>query len=147
MVVKYKLTNWRQFSLTNGEYKIISKALSLRLKNVLPKIINPNQAGFVKRRKMSELIREMDDIRKADKLNPTSESLARSIDYPKPFNSISSVTIIEAPKLFNLGEYFVSWVRVILNGRTAKVKNGMVLSGPFVQMFLNRLKLYNTQIK
>ena len=57
---------------------------------------------------MSELIREMDDIRKADKLNPTSESLALSNDYSKPFNCISSVTIIEALKLFNLGEYFVS---------------------------------------
>ena len=46
-------------------------------------------------------------------------------------DSISTVTIIEALKLFNLGEYFVSWVRVILNGRTANVKNGGLLSEPF----------------
>ena len=82
-VVKDKLTNWRPISLTNADYKIISKALALRLKNVLPKIINQNQAGFVKGRKTSELIREMDNIIETEKLNPTSESLALSIDYSK----------------------------------------------------------------
>ena len=130
-LVKDKLTNWRPISLTNAHYKIISKALALRLKNVLPKIINQNQAGFVKGRKMSEPIREMDDIKQTEKPNPTSESLALSIDYSKAFDSVSTVTIIEALKLFNLGEYFVSWVRVILNGRTANVKNGGLLSEPF----------------
>ena len=110
---------------------MISKALALRLKNVLPKIINQKQAGFVKRRKMSELIRDMDDIIETEKLNPTSESLTLSIDYSKAFDSISIVTIIEALKLFNLGEYFVSLVRVILNGRTANVKNGGLLSESF----------------
>ena len=130
-LVKDKLTNWRPISLTNAGYKIISKALALRLKNVLPKIINQNQAGFVKGRKVSELIREIDDIIENEKLNPASESLALSIDYSKAFNSISTVTNIEALKLFNLGEYFVSWVRVILNGRTANVKNGGLLSEPF----------------
>ena len=80
---------------------------------------------------MSELIREMHDIIETEKLNPTSESLALSIDHSKAFDSISTITIIEALKLFNLGEYFVSWVRVILNGRTANVKNGGLLSEPF----------------
>ena len=61
-LVKDKLTNWRPISLLNVDYKIISKAPALRLKNVLPKIINQNQAGFVKGRKLSELIREMDDF-------------------------------------------------------------------------------------
>ena len=37
----------------------------------------------MKGRKMSELIREMDDIIETEKLNPTSESLALSIDYSK----------------------------------------------------------------
>ena len=103
-LVKDKLTNWRPISLTNADYIIILKALALRLKNVLPKIINPNQTCFVKGRKMSELIREMDDIIENKKLNPTSESLALSIGYSKAFDSISTVTIIEALKLFNLGE-------------------------------------------
>ena len=99
-LVKDKLTNWRPISLTNADYKINIKALALRLKNVLPKFINHNQAGFVKGRKMSELIREMDDIIETEKLNPTSESLALSIGYSKAFGSISTVTIIEALKLF-----------------------------------------------
>ena len=84
-LVKDKITNWRPISLTNADYKIISKALALRLKNVLPKFINQNQA---------ELISEMDDIIETEKLNPTSESLALSINYSKAFDSIFNVTII-----------------------------------------------------
>ena len=107
----------RPISLPNGDFKIISKVLALKLKkNNLPKTINPNQAEFVTGRKMSELIREMVDIIfiETEKLNPTSECLALSIDYSKAFDSISPVTIIEALKLFNLGEFFVFWVRVIV---------------------------------
>ena len=78
-MVKDKLTNWKLISLTNADYKISSNALALRLKNVLPKNINQNQAGFV--RKMSELIRGINDIIETEKLNPTSESLALSIGY------------------------------------------------------------------
>lgn len=37
-------------SLLNIDYKIISKALSLRLSNVLPKIINPDQTFAIKGR-------------------------------------------------------------------------------------------------
>ena len=73
----------------------------------------------------------MDDIIETEKLNPTPESLVLSIDHSKAFDSISTVTIIKALKLLNLGEYFVSWVRVILNGRTANVKNGGLLSELF----------------
>ena len=60
----------------------------------------------MKGRKMSDLIRKMDDIIETQKLNPTLESLALSIDYSKAFDSISTVTIKEALKLFNLSEYF-----------------------------------------
>ena len=55
---------------------------------------------------MSELIREMDDIIETEKLNPTSESLALSIDYTKAFDRKPIATIIEALKLFNLSKYF-----------------------------------------
>ena len=94
-LVRGKLTNWRPISLTNADYKIISKALALRLNNVLRQIINHNQAGFVKGMKISEMIREMDDIIGTEKLNPTSQSLALTIDYSKAFGSIATVTITD----------------------------------------------------
>ncbi|GBG92953.1 hypothetical protein CBR_g57923 [Chara braunii] len=39
--------NWRPISILNAPYKILAKVQSNRLNEVLPRIINPAQAGFV----------------------------------------------------------------------------------------------------
>ena len=44
------LKNWRPISLLNNDYKIVTKALALRLEKVLPMIISSNQTGYVKGR-------------------------------------------------------------------------------------------------
>ena len=45
---KENLTNLLPISLTNADYRIISKALALRIKKILPHIIHNNQTGLVK---------------------------------------------------------------------------------------------------
>ena len=44
---KRLIQNWRPISLLNVDAKIISKALSKRLKNVLPSLISDNQTAYV----------------------------------------------------------------------------------------------------
>ena len=39
------LKNWRPIILLNNDYKIVTKALALRVEKVLPTIISPNQTG------------------------------------------------------------------------------------------------------
>ena len=46
--------NWRPISLINKDVKIASKAISDRMKQVLPEIIHHNQSGFVKNRFIGE---------------------------------------------------------------------------------------------
>ena len=46
------IRNWRPISLSNSDIKILSKLLAERLKLVLPEIIDNEQTGCVKGRKM-----------------------------------------------------------------------------------------------
>ncbi len=41
--------NWRPISLLNTDYKMIAKILAIRLKNVLPNIINDDQTVYLKK--------------------------------------------------------------------------------------------------
>ena len=44
------LENLRPISLLNVDYKILTKVIAKRLEKLLPKIINPDQTGYVKGR-------------------------------------------------------------------------------------------------
>ena len=47
---KKYLKNWRPIALLKNDYKIVTKALALRLEKVLPTIIGSNQTGYIKGR-------------------------------------------------------------------------------------------------
>ena len=47
---KRLLKNWRPISLLNVYYKIMTKALAIRLQKVISSIINSDQVGYIKGR-------------------------------------------------------------------------------------------------
>ena len=55
------LENLRPISLLNVDYKILTKTIAKRLEKVLPKIINPDQTGYVKGRYIGENVRLISD--------------------------------------------------------------------------------------
>ena len=59
---KRLLKNWRPISLLNCDYKIITKVLATRIRDILPKIIHPNQKCGIKGRSIHDgaaLIRDL----------------------------------------------------------------------------------------
>ena len=56
------LSNWLPVSLLQTDYKILTKTLSLRLQKVLPKIISPEQVGYIPNRYFGENKRTIKDI-------------------------------------------------------------------------------------
>ena len=56
------LENLRLISLLNVDYKILTKVIAKRIEKTLPKIINPDQTGYVKGRYIGENIRLIQDV-------------------------------------------------------------------------------------
>jgi hypothetical protein len=54
---KSDLSNYRPISLSTHDYKILAFVLAERLHQILPKIINPDQTGYVKKRFIGTNIR------------------------------------------------------------------------------------------
>ena len=50
-------SNWRPITFSNVDYKIASKAIALRIKNILPALIHSDQSGFMKDRFIGQNIR------------------------------------------------------------------------------------------
>ena len=124
------LSNWRPISLLNTDYKIFSKVISFRIKNVLPKIISKSQKGFLKDRNITELIRNIDDIINSTYLS-SSTGLLASVDFKKAFDSLSKTSIINSLKLFNFGPYLIKLVAVLMCNSESCVKNAGWLSSWF----------------
>ena len=58
----FYLENWRPISLLNVDYKIATKAIADRIKQVLPSIISSQQTGFIKGRYIGENVRLLFDV-------------------------------------------------------------------------------------
>ena len=72
-------------SLLNVDYKIISKALALKLKKVLPNLISPQQMAYVENRFIGESGRLITDIIEiTDSLN--KEAFLVTMDIEKAFD-------------------------------------------------------------
>ena len=57
-----RLRNLRPITLLNVDYKILEKALANRLKTVMTQLINQDQKGFIKGRRISSNIRKILDL-------------------------------------------------------------------------------------
>ena len=114
------LSNWRPISLTNSDYKLLAKTMASRLSNVLTDIIHENQVGFVKGRKISHMIRLIDDT--IEHLNISQRpGILLAIDYRRAFDSVSKEFIIWSFRKFGFGENFIKWVQVLTTNTMSAV--------------------------
>ena len=51
-----EIGNWRPISLLNVDYKILAKIITERMKSCLPKILHPDQKGFVPSRRLEDAV-------------------------------------------------------------------------------------------
>ena len=120
---KRYIENWRPISLLNVDTKILSKCVASRFIPVLPSLISPDQTAYVKGRYIGESIRLISDI-----LDSTSKykipGYILTVDLKKAFDSIDHVFLSSCLKKFGFGDYFLSWVSILLKNNESCVSNG-----------------------
>lgn len=104
------LKNWRPISLLNTDYKIATKAIANRFIKFLPKLIDPNQVGYIKGRNITDNIRTTIDIINylKDKEQP---GVIINIDFEKAFDSVNWNFMLSTLEKFNFGPSLIKWIK------------------------------------
>ena len=102
--------NWRTISLLNYDYKIITKVLTSRRRDILPKIIHPNQKCGIKGRSIHDgaaLIRDLIDYVNYKNL----PGLIISLDQTKAYDRIEWNFLFNVLEKFNFGPNFIHMIK------------------------------------
>ena len=121
--------NYRPITLLNVDYKILSKVLANRIKEVLGEIIHHDQVGYIKDRNIGEAVRLIDDMFFYSQ-NQTNGFLV-AVDFEKAFDSVDHEFLFHVLELFGFGCSFCSWVKVLYTNITSCVMNGGDSTGYF----------------
>lgn len=114
------LKNWRPISLLNVDYKICSKAISIRLSKVLEYIVDPDQTCAVPGRKISSNLHALRDI--LDYIERTGETgILISLDQEKAFDRVNRTFLQNLLTRFGFGPSFCHWIDTFYNGANMRV--------------------------
>ena len=127
------LKNWRPITLSNCDFKIITKTLSWRLAKALDNVISTNQTAYMQNRQISDNLNVM--LYTVEQTNNASSMLV-SLDAEKAFDSIEHWYIKEVLNRVGLTKFVKIFdtlyrsqkVEIILNGSRAgqyEIKNGV----------------------
>ena len=118
----YYVKNWRPLSLLNCDYKIATKAVAIRPKTHLHKLINNDQTGFLRGRFIGENIRLIDSV-----INYTSVKkmlgLLLFLDFEKAFDTLEWSFIQKTLISFGFGPSIVQWFKTFYNNTESCILN------------------------
>ena len=124
------MANWRPVSLLTTDYKILTKALAMRLQKIIGKLINSDQVGYIKNRYIGENIRIIFDIMKYAEEEELEAYLAQ-IDFEKAFDSIEWPFLLKVLEHYNFGDNFRRWIKILYTDIQSCVGN----NGHYSQFF------------
>ena len=116
--------------MSNVDIKILSKALSKKLKEVLPCLISTQQTAYVQNRNIGEsgrlryYIIGITNIRRR-------EGFLVTMDAEKAFDSLHHKFSISVLNKFGFGQNFISWKEIILKNQESCVINGGITTKCF----------------
>ena len=127
---KRYIKNWKPISLLNVDMKILSKALTKRLKEVLTCLISAQQTVYVQNRNIDESGRLISDIIEIVNIGQM-EGFLVTMEVGKAFDSLDQKFLVSVLKKFGFGQNFISWIEIILKNQESCVINGQTTTKYF----------------
>ena len=107
-----------------------AKVIANRVKDIITKIIDHSQTGFIKGRYIGENIRLLFEIIDAAE-EENKPGLIFFSDFEKAFNSVDHSYMKNCLKHFNFGEDFIKWIDLFYSDAKSCVTNNGCLSNFF----------------
>ncbi|KAK2897108.1 hypothetical protein Q8A73_013488 [Channa argus] len=123
------LKNWRPVALLCTDYKVLSRALSNRLKDYLGILVNPDQTYCVPDRTIMDNVFLMRDLIDLCSISNVKLEII-SLDQEKAFDRVDHSYLFSVLKALGIGDEFLGWLHLLYNGAECMVKMGAGLSRP-----------------
>ncbi|CAM2112532.1 unnamed protein product [Caretta caretta] len=123
------LRNWCPVSLLSTDYKIVAKAISLRLGSVMADVIHPDQTYTVPDRSIFDnlfLVRDLLELGRRDGLS----FALLSFDQEKAFDRVDHGYLVSTLQAFGFGPQFVSFLWVLYASVECLVRLNWTLTEP-----------------
>ena len=124
------LSNWIPISLLNTDYKILAKALSVRLSKVLANIGSDDQTCGVPGRTILNNVFILRDLVVICKQKNIPAAII-NIDQMKAFDRVNWSFMYKMPRAFGFKDNFAQWIQLLYNGAKSIVEVNGFLSDPF----------------
>uniref|UniRef100_A0A669B786 Reverse transcriptase domain-containing protein n=1 Tax=Oreochromis niloticus TaxID=8128 RepID=A0A669B786_ORENI len=112
-------------SLINVDSKVLSKILSNRLENYIPKLIKADQMGLIKNRESITNMRKLLNIIEHCNVTKT-QGLVVSLDVEKAFDRVEWTYMFAVMEKFGLGRVFIDMIRLLyVTPRACVLVNGI----------------------
>ena len=116
------IKNLRPITLLNTDYKIIEKSIANMMLPALEHIINKDQRGFMKERRISVNIRKMLDIMHYTEKEDL-EAVVLSLDFVKCFDKCSFSILHGSLDYFGFGEIVKAWTYILYRDFSVIIQN------------------------
>lgn len=113
--------SYRPISLLNIDAKIISKIIASRLAVILPSLIHPTQAGFIKGRSATANIRKVLLALDYAKTHPNEDLAIITLDAEKAFDNVSISWLFMVLRKLGFGGHFMTFLSGMYASPTAKI--------------------------
>ena len=124
------VANYRPITLLNTDYKIFTKALSLKLAGAAGEVIHEDQAGFIKGRSIFDQIKTTKLV--TDYMNRTQQKGAIvALDQEKAYDKILHPYLWAVLEKLEIPEHFVNIVKALYDNAKTRVMINGELSEPF----------------